>query len=146
MSNKRRQAVESIRDLLSAAVRGLPYSVGAQTPVVVDEYSEPEPDAWVAKGSRREFNDRAVLAADLLLVVEVSDTSLRFDRDVKLPMYAAAGVPEVWIVDVNAQTVEVHQSPQGEAYATKHTVGIEGSLAMAWGGELLVDHMLHGAE
>jgi len=56
--------------------------------------------------------------ADALLVVEVSDTSYRFDRQVKVPIYARAGIPEVWIVDLTREVVEVFREPDGRSYAS----------------------------
>lgn len=53
-----------------------------------------------------------------MLAVEVSDTTLRTDRRVKRPLYARAGIPEYWIVDVEARQVEVHRSPTGDTYAS----------------------------
>ncbi|MCW5883329.1 MAG: Uma2 family endonuclease, partial [Anaerolineae bacterium] len=53
---------------------------------------------------------------DVLLLIEASDTSLRKDREVKLPRYAAAGVPEYWIADLERETITVHREPAGERY------------------------------
>ena len=62
---------------------------------------------------------------DVLLVIEVADSSLLYDRTVKLPLYARAPIPECWIVDVNAETVDVYRSPTGDGYAErrKHSAG-----------------------
>ena len=56
-------------------------------------------------------------AADTLLLIEVADSSLRYDRKVKLPLYARHGVPELWIVDLEGGTVEVCREPRGDGYA-----------------------------
>jgi Uma2 family endonuclease len=53
---------------------------------------------------------------DVLLLIEVSDTSLSYDRNVKLPLYARAGIPEVWIVDLASETIERHTEPTAEGY------------------------------
>jgi Uma2 family endonuclease len=55
---------------------------------------------------------------DALLVIEVADTTLRYDRTVKLRLYANAGIPEYWIVDATAETVEIHRAPSVGRYAT----------------------------
>jgi Uma2 family endonuclease len=145
MSNRHRLAVDALRAVLEASIVGLDLCAGTQTPIAIDDHSEPEPDAWVARGSHRSYRGRDVLASDLVLVVEVADSSLRFDRTVKLPMYAAARVPEVWIIDVGAETLEVHRRPSGGPYEQSQTVPGDGTVVPSWGGELVVDHMLHGA-
>lgn len=60
------------------------------------------------------------MPADVFLVVEVSDTALPFDRRVKLPLYAASGVPEVWIVDLGGDAVETHRKPGKSGYAESY--------------------------
>jgi Uma2 family endonuclease len=74
--------------------------------------SRPEPDVAVF---RQEL--RAKLPTEALLLIEVSDSSLRIDRKIKLPLYAEAGVPEYWIVDINAAVVEVYTEPTPTGYA-----------------------------
>jgi Uma2 family endonuclease len=63
------------------------------------------------------------------LVIEVSDTSLQYDRTVKLRLYARAGIPEYWIADVNTDTVEVYRSPSGERYANRQVLAHGESIA-----------------
>jgi Uma2 family endonuclease len=55
-------------------------------------------------------------AADVLLVIEVADTSLPYDRDVKIPLYARAGIPEVWVVDLEGARIEVYRTPGGDGH------------------------------
>jgi Uma2 family endonuclease len=88
--------------------------VRVQAPFGASDVSEPEPDlAIVPAGDYlHEHPSRA------FLLVEVADSSLQDDRRVKGPLYAAAGVPEYWIVDVTTGTVEVHRDPGAEGYAT----------------------------
>lgn len=62
-------------------------------------------------------------AAEVLLIIEVSDISVHYDREVKLALYARHGVTEVWFVDLAARAVEVHRKPEGEAYAEVATRG-----------------------
>jgi Uma2 family endonuclease len=63
--------------------------------------------------------------ADVLLILEVADTSLAYDREVKLPLYATAGIPEVWIANLNEGTIEVYRQPHGDRYeqVTTHRRG-----------------------
>jgi Uma2 family endonuclease len=62
-------------------------------------------------------------AEDVLLIIEVSDTTLRFDRDVKAGLYARHGIPEYWIVDVNEHRIHVLREPRDGKYTTESTVG-----------------------
>jgi Uma2 family endonuclease len=66
-----------------------------------------------------------------MLLVEVADTSARYDRGVKLPLYARAGISEVWIVDFTADVVEVYRKPRASGYAASQRVGRGGSVAPA---------------
>lgn len=91
------------------------YEVRSQLPFAADDTSEPEPDIVV---SRRRDRYAHPEPADVLLVIEVSVSSLRIDRRIKLEIYAEAGVPEYWIVDVNARAIDVHREPQGGRYTS----------------------------
>jgi Uma2 family endonuclease len=101
-----------------AAADGL-VLVSVQSPLRLDAYNEPEPDLMLLKPRRDDYKGGHPNAADVLLLVEVSQTSLAYDRGMKLPLYARFGVPEVWIVDLIAAAVEVYREPAGEAYAIK---------------------------
>ena len=90
--------------------------VWSQAPCVLPPYSEPEPDIMLLR-PRADFYEQAhPRPADILLVVEVSDSSLDYDRGVKLRLYARAGIPEAWIVDVAGEVVEVHREPAATGY------------------------------
>jgi Uma2 family endonuclease len=100
-------------------IRGLDpkYSVRPQLPFAADDWSEPEPDlAVVTKDYTRRDHP-----SEVLLLIEVADSSLRKDRGLKLEIYAEARVPEYWIIDVNAMTVTVHTEPSGDRYARVQT-------------------------
>ncbi len=90
--------------------------VRGQSPIALDEVSEPEPDIAVVAGSPRDHADEH--PGEALLVIEVSDSSLSYDRGRKLAAYARNGVPEYWIVNITAETIEVHRDPKGDAYGT----------------------------
>jgi Uma2 family endonuclease len=104
--------------------------VSVQNPVVVDPYSEPQPDLVLIR-PEAEAAGRLPESADVLLLIEVSDSTLRFDRKVKLPLYARRGIAEAWIVNVAGRTVEVHRDPHAEGYRLHQVVGIEQTLAPA---------------
>ncbi len=84
--------------------------VSIQNPLRLTEFDEPEPDIVIADLKKYD-GDRHPRPAETVLVVEVSDASLRNDRDVKLPLYADAGITEVWIVNLRHNVIEVHQNP-----------------------------------
>jgi Uma2 family endonuclease len=87
-------------------------TVRIQSPIALSDVSEPEPDvAVVPLGDYRDAHpDRA------LLIIEVADSSVRKDRKIKAPLYASAGVPEYWVVDLPDKSLEVHRSPSGDTY------------------------------
>lgn len=108
--------------------------VSPQNPVRLDRLNEPQPDFAVLR-PRADFyaaGDRPG-PADVLLLVEVADSSLRLDRTVKLPLYARAGIAEVWIVDLKRRVLDAHRGPAGDVYGetTTHQAGDTLALALA---------------
>ena len=95
-----------------ALTRKLPDSilVSVQNPLRISEFDEPEPDFVLADLTRYD-GKRHPTPAEALIVVEVADASLKFDRDTKLPLYAGAGIPEVWIVNLKDNVIEIHHDP-----------------------------------
>ncbi len=96
---------------------GKRITVFTQLPVVLSEDSEPEPDIALLKWRKDHYFSRKATASDVYLLIEVADTSLLYDRRIKLPLYARAGIPEVWIVNFQARELEVYRNPKGEAYS-----------------------------
>ena len=94
--------------------------VGSQSPIRVSQDSDPEPDVFVLTQPTEGFSETPV-ASDCALVVEVSDATLSWDKNEKLKLYAAASIPEYWIVDVVNRRLIVHRAPQGEDYLDIHT-------------------------
>jgi Uma2 family endonuclease len=101
--------------------------VRVQGPVRVPPRSKPQPDLALLR--LRSYMREGATTADVPLVIEVSDTSLQYDLTVKLRLYARAGIPEYWIVDVNTETVEVCRSPSGERYADRRMIARGESVA-----------------
>jgi Uma2 family endonuclease len=85
--------------------------VSVQNPVRLNEYNEPQPDLTMIRP--RDYRESLPIPADVLLLIEVSDTTLAYDRGVKLPLYARAGVREVWIVDLPGETIASHRPFRG---------------------------------
>jgi Uma2 family endonuclease len=85
------------------------HSVRVQGPLALGAFSEPEPDVAVVAGDPRDYRDRHPDTA--VLVVEVAEATLPFDRRRKAPIYAAAGIPEYWVVDLAGRALEVYRDP-----------------------------------
>lgn len=101
-------AVGLTEDALRAAF-GPGWVVRVQDPVALDDESEPEPDVVVVPGSRRDYLDAH--PSRIALLVEVAESSLAFDRHHKGSLYARAGVPDYWIINLVDGTLEVHRAP-----------------------------------
>lgn len=96
--------------------------VGAQDPIRLGEHSEPQPDLALLR-PRPDFYAHAHPGPeDVLLVVEVAETSADYDREVKVPLYARAGIPEVWLVELYAEQIEVYRQPAPHGYQEVQTV------------------------
>lgn len=90
------------------------YTIRVQLPLIQGEFSEPEPDLAVVQGGPRDFFETHPDAADL--VVEVSDSTLPFDRSRKLGVYSRHGIPEVWIANLVDERLEVFRNPDAGSY------------------------------
>ena len=139
-----RLAEDALRALFGAG-----FEVRAQLPLALGQYSEPEPDVAVVVGTPRDFMDAHPTSA--LLVVEVADTTLSFDRDTKGSLYAAAGIPEYWIVNLVHRQLEIYrdpgampEAPYGFGYRTR-TIALPGEVVATpapTGARLAVDELL----
>lgn len=105
--------VDSLARALQLAV-GKALLVRVQNPILLGERSEPQPDIALVKD--RNYAESHPGVKDVLLVIEVSDTTLAYDRDVKLSLYARHGIPEVWLLDVNADELTVYREPAEDQY------------------------------
>ncbi len=90
--------------------------VSTQNPVCLGKFSEPQPDIAIIKRSERKYMTRHPDASDVYLIIEFADSSINFDRDVKLPAYAKAGIYEVWIIDLVSECIEIYQEPATSGY------------------------------
>lgn len=116
MKNSHAVAVSLALDALRAAF-GERYWIRPQLPLHLGPRSEPEPDVSVVPGDARDYQDHPTTA---LLVVEISDTSLSFDRGRKKGLYAGAGIAEYWIVNLVDKQLEVYRDPQRESRRPRH--------------------------
>jgi Uma2 family endonuclease len=95
--------------------------VQAQSGIRISPTSSPEPDIALLTFRADFYRAGGAGPGDVLLVVEVSDSTVKFDRDVKLPLYARAGIPEVWIVTREPAAIEVYRSPREGIYTERLT-------------------------
>ncbi len=80
--------------------------VSIQNPVRIHKYNEPEPDIAILERTEKRYADRLPTADNVLLVIEVADTSIDYDRNIKLPIYAESGIPEYWLVNLDQQEID----------------------------------------
>ena len=102
------------RDLVRAA--GDEAIVLPQGSVRLDLFYQPQPDLVLLRPRDDFYASRHAAPGDILLVIEISDSSLEYDRDVKAPVYAAAGIPEYWLADLNGNVVWCYSTPERGLY------------------------------
>lgn len=104
--------------------RNLPaeYECQVQDPIALSEATEPQPDIAIVRFREDEYVGGHPSARDVLLVIEVADSSLEFDRGTKARLYARGGVPEYWVVDVPQRVVYVHRSAGPQGYGEIRTI------------------------
>jgi Uma2 family endonuclease len=95
--------------------------VAGQNPVIIGSFSVPQPDIALLRFREDFYATRTPRPQDVLLVIEVGDSTAAFDRRVKLPLYARAGLPEVWLLDLRRDLITVHRGPTGQGYTSNET-------------------------
>lgn len=128
IGSRHASVVKRLNRFFSTGVGGRAV-VGVQDPVQLWPYSEPQPDLALLVPRHDDYAIGHPGAGDVLLVVEVADSSGPFDRRHKLPLYARHGVPEVWLVDIPGRAVEMYRAPGAEGYGTVVSVGEGGTVA-----------------
>lgn len=104
---------EIVRERLGRGV-----TVSVQNPVLLNDFSEPQPDLLILKRRADFYRHAHPRPEDVLVVIEVSDSTLELDRTVKMPLYAGAGIPEAWLVNLPDERIEVYSDPVGGVYQT----------------------------
>jgi Uma2 family endonuclease len=140
----RHAACVTILSSLFYELVGAKATVSVQNPVLLLNHSEPQPDIALLRDHPRAYVRRRPTSTDIILLVEVSDTTLKTDRTIKVPLYAEAGVPEVWIVNLEEDVIEVYTQPEGSQYGEMHSVGRGGTVNLPGGlpGSVRVDEVL----
>lgn len=90
--------------------------LSVQNPVILGEFSEPEPDIALLRPRDDFYTSAHPGPEDVLLIVEISQSSLRYDREVKIPLYARHDIPEVWLIDVEDKQIGLYREPAASAY------------------------------
>lgn len=121
ISSRHASCVDRLTRLFSQRV-GEHAIVRVQNPVRLSEHSEPEPDLTLLKPRADFYSTAHPQPEDVLLVIEVCETSADLDRRVKLPLYAQAGIPEAWLIDVAQEQIEVYRVPSVQGYGETQTL------------------------
>ena len=120
--------VDAIAEQLYGKLIGR-VTIRVQNPLRLLPRSEPQPDITVARRRRDFYRGAHPTAEDILLVIEVADTSLRTDQLVKLPIYARQRIIEVWVIDLSVEVVHVHTDPVDGNYREVRTLARGRSLS-----------------
>lgn len=110
VSSRHAGCVKQLLQIFAAGLAGRAI-LGVQDPVQLDDRSEPEPDLAILAMREDMYRQRHPLPADIHLLIEVAESSIQIDREIKTPLYAAAGIPELWIVDLPAERISVLRQP-----------------------------------
>lgn len=114
--------VKRLNSLFSRKLQGCAI-VSVQDPVqLTEDESEPQPDITLLKNREDFYSDELPKAEDVLLLIEVADTSVEYDREIKVPLYARASIQEVWLVNLLENCIEIYSSPRSGVYVLSLTV------------------------
>ncbi len=129
----------------SRLLKGLLTLIGAlaivrcQDPISLPNNSEPEPDIVIARLRSDDYINSHPAPADIILVIEVADSSIKFDRDTKAALYAAAGIREYWIFNLIDDRLEIYRQPEGDIYASIEIITPPRSVSLPQYSELLLN-------
>lgn len=111
--------VKKLAALIRERTSGQAVVIGVQDPIGLSEQSEPQPDISIVRARDDFYAAGHPQPEDVLVLIEVADASVMYDRNTKLPLYARAGIAEVWIVDLVRNLVDVCSSPDANGYANQ---------------------------
>ena len=121
IGNEHAASVDIGTDIFAPLMVAERATVRVQAHLRLSARSQPEPDLMLLKRREDFYRHQAPGADDVLLLIEVSDSSLSYDRSVKLALYARFNIPEVWIANIPARVVEVYAEPSGGEYTSSRT-------------------------
>ena len=102
--------------------------IRCQNPLHLDQRSEPEPDIVIAHYQEDSYQSHHPIPKDVYIVIEVSDSTLQKDRKVKIPLYAKAGIPEYWIINLQDRQIEIHRQPKNGEYHSIQIISKEAEI------------------
>jgi Uma2 family endonuclease len=106
---------------LDALLADSPFFISTQDPIQLDDFSEPEPDCAIVQGSILDYVDRHPCPSDIAFVVEVADSTLKYDTEVKDKLYAQSGITDYWVLDLKNRQLHVFRNPTPTGY-TSHLI------------------------
>lgn len=130
IGNPHMSVVDRLVEMLVSELRGKAI-VRGQGSVRLGDYSVPQPDITLLKPRPDYYRNHTASPADVLLVIEVSDSTLRFDLDTKVPLYGRHGIAEVWVIDVQGRRVHFFRDLQGNQYQHKAITAGSGATPIA---------------
>ena len=111
---------EKIADILKEKL-GKTADVRSQNPIILDDFSEPEPDIVLAIPPRENYLENHPTSSDILLVMEISDTTLTYDREAKAKAYSRNGIQQYIVLNVQDNSLEDYRQPATDGYQSKQT-------------------------
>jgi Uma2 family endonuclease len=90
--------------------------IWSQNPILLNNHAQPQPDIAILKWRDDFYASALPTPEDILLIIEVADSTIAYDRDIKMPLYAANGIPEMWLFDLNQQIIEGYLQPSRSGY------------------------------
>lgn len=124
MNSPHAACINRLNDILRHIIKQK-VNIREEKPITLGTHSEPEPDIAVVRFREDYYEEAHPQAKDIFLVIEVSHTTQKHDRETKIPLYASFNIPETWIIDLKNKTIEVYELPKGEVYKSKKTYAIE---------------------
>lgn len=114
-------ALRLLATALDKQLANQPFFVSTQDPIQLDDYSEPEPDLAIVKGDFLDYAAHHPTPNDICLIVEVADSTLKQDCDVKDKLYAQAGIIDYWVLDLPHRQLHIFRNPTSTGY-TSHLI------------------------
>ncbi len=116
-----------------------PYVISNQNPLRLSDLTEPQPDGMILKPRENEYADAHPGPEDVIVLIEVADTSLEYDKKVKVPLYARHGVREVWLINLNARQLERYTQPGETGYGQCEILDKTGTISLVGLPDVVID-------